>query len=144
MQASSVMTICTKVIQQVKYGLTKKQLMITTSLNNLKATSKAEKLLSILRSLTGFSYSPMTVQIFQLFLYLAAKAASIVSVQPLPHHTHPILTPLLIKSKVLHFGGNSTATMRRGFPRGCHSFGDILFSSGDEEKRNSRIKTGVY
>lgn len=118
--------------------------MITTSLNNLKATSTAEKLLAILRSLIGFSYSPMTVKILQLFLYLAAEAASIVSVQPLPHHTHPILTPLLIKSEVLHFGGNSTATMRRGFPRGRHSFGDILFPSGDEEKRNSTVKTVVY
>lgn len=54
----------------------------------------------------------MAVEVIQLFLDVAAEAAAVVSVQPLPHDAHTILTLVFVKRKVLHLGGDATTATR--------------------------------
>lgn len=56
--------------------------------------------------------SPVAVEVIQLFLDVAAEAAAVVSVQPLPHDAHTVLTLVFVKCKVLHLGGDATAPAR--------------------------------
>lgn len=44
----------------------------------------------------------MAVKVVQLFLDVAAEAASVVSIQPLPHNAHAILTLMFVECKVLN------------------------------------------
>lgn len=57
-------------------------------------------------------YSPVAVEVVQLFLDVATEAASVVPVQPLPHNSHAILTLLFVKCKVLNLGGDATTAAR--------------------------------
>lgn len=52
--------------------------------------------------------SPVAVEVFQLFLDVAADAAAIVAVQPLPHHAQADLPLVSVKRKVLHLGCDAT------------------------------------
>ena len=54
----------------------------------------------------------MAVDVVQLLLHVAAEAASVVPVQPLPHNAHAILTLMFVKCKVLNLGGNATSPTR--------------------------------
>lgn len=50
----------------------------------------------------------MAVKVVQLFLDVAAEATSVVSIQPLPHNTHAILTLMFVKCKVLNLRRDAT------------------------------------
>lgn len=50
----------------------------------------------------------MAVEVVQLLLDVAADAASVVPVKPLPYDTHAVLTFLFVKCKVLNLGGDAT------------------------------------
>lgn len=52
--------------------------------------------------------SPVTVEVVQLLLHVAAEAAAVVPIQPLPHHTHAVLTLMFVKGKVLDLRGDAT------------------------------------
>lgn len=54
----------------------------------------------------------MAVEVIQLFLDIAAEAASVVPVQPLAHDAHAILALVFVKGKVLDLGGNATTPTR--------------------------------
>lgn len=59
---------------------------------------------------------PVAVEVIKLFLYLAAQASPVVTVQPIPHHTQAILPLVLIKGKVLYPGCDAaTAPKRRAY-----------------------------
>ncbi len=55
---------------------------------------------------------PVAVEVVQLLLDVAAEAASVVPVQPLPHNAHAVLTLLFVKCKVLNLGGDATTSAR--------------------------------
>lgn len=59
--------------------------------------------------------SPVAVEVVQLFLDIAAEAATVVPVQPLPHKAHAVLTLMFVKCKVLNLGGNATTSARMAF-----------------------------
>lgn len=61
----------------------------------------------------------MAVEVVQLLLDVAAKAASVVSVQPFSHHAHAIVTLLLVKRKMLHLGSDAAAARRKSLFRRC-------------------------
>lgn len=58
--------------------------------------------------------SPVATEVVELFLHVAAEAASVVSIQPLPHDTHAVLTLVFVKRKVLDLRGDATAQARMG------------------------------
>lgn len=53
---------------------------------------------------------PVAVEVVQLLLDVAAEAVPVVSVQPLPHDTHTVLTFVFVEGKVLYLGGDAAAT----------------------------------
>lgn len=62
----------------------------------------------------------MAVDVLQLLLDVAADAASVVPVQPLPHNAHAVLTLLFVKGKVLDLGGDATPPTRMALFVACH------------------------
>lgn len=63
-------------------------------------------------SMTRSIYSPVAMEVVQLFLDVATEAASVVPVQPLPHNAHAVLTLMFVKCKVLNLGGDATTPAR--------------------------------
>lgn len=61
----------------------------------------------------------MAVEVVQLFLDVAAEAASVVPVQPLPHNAHAILTLVFVECKVLHLGSDALTPTRMTFLKHC-------------------------
>lgn len=95
--------------------------------------------------------SPVTVEVVQLFLHVAAEAASVVSIQPLPHHTHAVLTLMFVKGKVFDLRGDATTQAwmglvlhysrclgRRNVPPGVQG----KVKTGKESKEETRIEKG--
>lgn len=52
---------------------------------------------------------PVAVKVIQLLLHVAAEAAPVVPVQPLPHDAHAVLALMFVECKVLNLGGDTTA-----------------------------------
>lgn len=65
-----------------------------------------------MHTLVSVHFPPVAVEVVQLLLHVAAEAASVVPVQPLPHNTHAVLAFVFVKCKVLNLGGNTTAPTR--------------------------------
>lgn len=63
--------------------------------------------------------SPVAVEVVQLLLHGAAEATSVVSVQPLAHHTHAVLALMFVKGKVLDLRGDATAKAWMGLVLHC-------------------------
>lgn len=52
------------------------------------------------------------MKVIQLLLDVAADAASVVPVKPLPYDAHAVLTFVSVKCKVLNLGGDATTPTR--------------------------------
>lgn len=88
--------------------------------NDRKQRGVKHRLLSTgRRPLASRPPSPVAVEVVQLLLHVAAQAASVVSIQPLPHHTHAVLPLVLVKRKVLDLRGDATTETRMGLARRC-------------------------
>lgn len=87
---------------------------------------------------------PVAVEVIQLLLDVAADAASIVSVQPLPHHAHPVLPLVFVECKVLYLGSDATAAARvtlfrhRGWCPGGPKY--ILTGMGKRKSEGMRME----